>query len=87
MLLKVPADGAAALIVADEESVKKHDLTPLARLTGWACVGVQPDQACLGAIPAIQKLLAVTNKKIQDIELFEVRKCQLLGEHLYFPAF
>ncbi|XP_013137064.1 PREDICTED: 3-ketoacyl-CoA thiolase, mitochondrial-like [Papilio polytes] len=70
----VPADGAAALIVADEESVKKHDLTPLARLAGWACVGVQPEQASLGAIPAIQKLLAVTNKKIQDIELLEINE-------------
>ncbi|XP_068620646.1 3-ketoacyl-CoA thiolase, mitochondrial-like [Battus philenor] len=68
----VPADGAAALILADEESVNKHQLVPLARISGWACVGVDPAYTGLGAISAVHKLLTVTEKKIENIDLFEV---------------
>ncbi|CAK1584043.1 unnamed protein product [Parnassius mnemosyne] len=69
-----PADGAAALILANEESVNKHKITPMARLTAWACVGVDPVEAGLGAVSAILKLLAVSNKKIQDVDLFEINE-------------
>ncbi|CAH2041994.1 unnamed protein product, partial [Iphiclides podalirius] len=70
----VPADGAAALILANEESVNNHQLTPLARLTAWATVGVNPTEAGLGAVLAVQKLLAATEKKIQDVDLFEINE-------------
>lgn len=35
-------DGAASVIIADEESVKKHNLTPLARLVGYHTSGCDP---------------------------------------------
>ncbi|CAG5014879.1 unnamed protein product, partial [Parnassius apollo] len=69
-----PADGAAALILANEESVNKFKVTPMARLTAWACVGVDPVEAGLGAVVAILKLLAVSNKKIKDVDLFEINE-------------
>ena len=35
-------DGGAALLIASEKGVREHGLTPLARLTHWATVGVEP---------------------------------------------
>ena len=35
-------DGAASLLVADAETVKQHNLKPLARVVGWSVAGVEP---------------------------------------------
>lgn len=35
-------DGAAALVLASEDAVKKHSLTPLARVVGYCSIGVDP---------------------------------------------
>lgn len=65
-------DGAGALILASEEAVKQHKLTPLARLLGWSFVGVDPSIMGIGPVPAIRNLLKVTGLKLEDIDLIEV---------------
>ncbi|CAG4989506.1 unnamed protein product [Colias eurytheme] len=69
-----PADGAAALLLANEELVNKHNLTPLARLSGWACVGVDPLDTGLGAVSAVRRLMDVVDTRLEDVDLFEINE-------------
>jgi len=51
-------DGAAALIIASEASIKKYGLTPIARIMGGATAGVPPRIMGIGPAPAAKKLSA-----------------------------
>lgn len=50
-------DGAAALLLASEQAVRQHGLTPLARFRGGAAAGVDPRVMGIGPVPAVRKLL------------------------------
>jgi acetyl-CoA acetyltransferase family protein len=67
-------DGAAALILASAAGVKKHGLTPLARLTHWATVGVDPSLMGMGPAPATRKVLAKAGLTLDDLDLIEVNE-------------
>ncbi|XP_076169644.1 yippee interacting protein 2 [Ptiloglossa arizonensis] len=67
-------DGAGAVVLASEEAVKTEGLTPLARLLGYAVVGVDPSIMGIGPVPAIKQLLKITNKRLDDIELVEINE-------------
>ena len=67
-------DGGAALLLASEGGVKKHGLTPLARLTRWAYVGVEPTLMGMGPAPATRKLLEKAKLSLDDIDLIEVNE-------------
>lgn len=69
------SDGAGALVLASEDAAR--NLRPLARLAGWAYVGVDPSIMGIGPVPAIQNLLKATNLTINDIDLIEAT-CSLL---------
>ena len=43
-------DGGAALLLASAKGVRTHGLTPLARLTHWATVGVEPTLMGMGPV-------------------------------------
>lgn len=73
-------DGAGVVIIASEEAVKKHDLTPLARLVDYSVVGVDPTIMGIGPVYAIRNLLGKTGKTLEDIDLFEV-ECLIKGAH------
>ena len=60
------------MIVASEEAVKQHDLTPLARLVDYSVAGVDPTIMGIGPVYAIRNLMAKTGKSLKDIDLFEV---------------
>src|SRR4030081_3243135 len=49
-------DGAAAVLVAGENFVKRNNLTPLARITAVASAGVEPRSMGIGPVPALRKL-------------------------------
>jgi acetyl-CoA acetyltransferase len=49
-------DGAAAVILASAEAVKKHELTPKVRILGMATAGVPPRIMGMGPVPASKKL-------------------------------
>ncbi|XP_006622613.1 3-ketoacyl-CoA thiolase, mitochondrial [Apis dorsata] len=68
------SDGAGVIILASEEVIKTEQLTPLARLVGYSIVGVEPSIMGIGPVPAIQKLLKITNKSLNDIELIEINE-------------
>ncbi len=67
-------DGAAALLIASENAVKKYNLTPLARIKGCRAVGVEPRIMGIGPVPASQKLLGQLNIKLDQIELIELNE-------------
>lgn len=67
-------DGACALIVANEEYVKQHNLKPIAEIIAGEVVGVDPSKMGIGPVPAIQNLLKKQNLKITDIDLFEINE-------------
>lgn len=67
-------DGAAALIIASERAVKKHGLTPMARILGGAAAGVPPRIMGIGPAPATRKLcarLGLTEAHFDVLELNE----------------
>ena len=67
-------DGGAALLLASERGVKKHGLTPLARLTHWASVGVEPSLMGMGPVPATRMVLEKAGLTLDDIDLIEVNE-------------
>jgi len=67
-------DGGAALLMASEEAVRAHGLKPLARLTAYATVGVEPSLMGMGPAPAIRKLLSNTGLTLADIDLIEINE-------------
>jgi 3-oxoadipyl-CoA thiolase len=67
-------DGAAALIVASEAAAKRHGLTPRARVVATAAAGVPPRIMGIGPAPATEKLLAMTGRKIGDIDVIELNE-------------
>jgi 3-oxoadipyl-CoA thiolase len=67
-------DGAAAMILASEAAVKKHGLTPRARILGLASAGVPPRIMGIGPVPATRKLMERLGKKISDFDLIELNE-------------
>jgi acetyl-CoA acyltransferase len=68
------SDGAAAVIVMDEALAKELGLRPLARLLGYATAGVEPERFGIGPVPAVRKLLARLNVRLEDVDLVEINE-------------
>ncbi len=67
-------DGAAALIVASESAMKKHGLTPMARILGGAMAGVSPPVMGIGPVPAPNKLMARLGLKQEQFDVIELNE-------------
>lgn len=67
-------DGAALIILASEEAVKKYGLIPEAEWLGSASVGIDPKVSPLGPIEAVKKLLELKNIFINDIDSIEINE-------------
>jgi acetyl-CoA acetyltransferase family protein len=67
-------DGGAALLIASAKGVKDHGLKPLAKLTHWAYVGVEPTLMGMGPVPATRKVLEKAGLSLKDIDLIEVNE-------------
>ncbi len=67
-------DGAAAMIVASADAVKKHGLTPRARVLGMASAGVPPRVMGIGPVPSTRKLMERLGLKIGDFDLIELNE-------------
>ncbi len=67
-------DGAAAMIVASETAIARHNLRPRARILGMATAGVAPRVMGLGPVPATQKLLARINKSIGNFDWIQLNE-------------
>lgn len=64
-------DGAAAILMMNEESLIKFNLKPIAKIVSWANSGVDPQIMGTGPIPAVKKALCKANWKIDDLDLIE----------------
>ncbi|WP_181088840.1 3-oxoadipyl-CoA thiolase [Pseudomonas plecoglossicida] len=67
-------DGAAALILASAEAVKKHGLTPRARVLGMASAGVAPRVMGIGPVPAVRKLTERLSIAVADFDVIELNE-------------
>lgn len=67
-------DGAAALILASAEAVKKHGLTPRARVLGMASAGVAPRVMGIGPVPAVRKLTERLGIAVSDFDVIELNE-------------
>jgi len=67
-------DGAAAMLIASEAAVKRHGLTPRARVLGMASAGVPPRIMGIGPEPATRKLCARLGLAIDDFDAIELNE-------------
>ncbi|WP_259754292.1 3-oxoadipyl-CoA thiolase [Pseudomonas sp. GCEP-101] len=67
-------DGAVALILASAEAVKKHGLTPRAKVLGMASAGVAPRVMGIGPVPAVRKLLERLNLSVDQFDVIELNE-------------
>jgi 3-oxoadipyl-CoA thiolase len=67
-------DGAAALLIASAEGLRKHNLQPLARIVGTAVAGVEPAAMGIGPIAATRKALARAGLTTAELDLVELNE-------------
>lgn len=67
-------DAAAVVGVASADFAAAHGIAPLARIRGYASVGVEPRLTGTGPIHAIPKALARAGVDLADVDLFEVNE-------------
>ncbi len=67
-------DGAAAMLVASEQAIRRHGLRPRGRILGMATAGVPPRVMGMGPVPATQKLLARIRKRITDFDWIQLNE-------------
>jgi acetyl-CoA C-acetyltransferase len=67
-------DGAAALVLAGEDTVKANNLKPIAKIVAHATNAQDPKWFTTAPVGAIKKVLEKANLKIGDIDLFEINE-------------
>jgi acetyl-CoA C-acetyltransferase len=67
-------DGAAAMILANEEAVKKYDLKPMAKVVSMAVAGVDPSIMGIGPVPATRKALERAGLTVEQLDLIELNE-------------
>jgi acetyl-CoA acyltransferase len=67
-------DGACALLLASEDGIARHDLTPRARVVAAAAVGIAPRIMGFAPAPATRKVLAKAGLTLADIDVIELNE-------------
>ena len=67
-------DGSCALLLASEQGIKDHGLTPKARVVGMATAGVPPRIMGIGPAPATLKVLELTGMSLSQIDVIELNE-------------
>jgi acetyl-CoA C-acetyltransferase len=67
-------DGSAASLIVNEETLKKFNLKPMARVVSMAIAGVSPDTMGIGPVPATKKALKRAGLKVSDLDLIELNE-------------
>ena len=67
-------DGACAILLADETTANRYQLTPRARVLGMAVTGVAPRVMGIGPAPATRKVLALTGLTLADLDVIELNE-------------
>jgi len=68
------SDGAAAMVLLTEEKAKELGVAPIARVTGYATGGMEPEWVMMTPTVAVPKLLQRTGMKIDDFDLIELNE-------------
>ena len=68
------SDGASAIVVASEEAVRRHGLTPRARVVTAGAAGVEPHLMGLGPVPATEQVLARAGWGVGDLAAVELNE-------------
>lgn len=75
-------DGASMVVICSEEFLKRHNLKPLARITGGTVSGLHPNVMGLGPVGATKKLCERFGHKVSDFDIIELNEAfaaQALG--------
>ena len=67
-------DGACALLLADEPTANRYNLTPRARVLGMATAGVAPRIMGIGPAPASQRVLQLTGMRLEQMDVIELNE-------------
>ena len=67
-------DGAAAMLVASGDAIKKFNLKPLARIVSTGVAGVEPRIMGIGPVPASEKALKKAGLTLQDMDIIELNE-------------
>jgi len=67
-------DGAAAMLIASDQAMKDHGLTPIARVVAMSAAGVEPRVMGIGPIPACQKVLARAGLTVDQMDVIELNE-------------
>lgn len=68
------SDGAAALLVASEEAIRRYDLVPRARIVSAVTAGVDPTIMLTGPVPASQRALAKAGMTVDQLDAVEINE-------------
>ncbi len=68
------SDGAAFVLIMDEDMVKELNIEPIARMVSYTAVGVEPRIMGIGPVKAVPKALEQAGLKLKDIDLFELNE-------------
>ncbi|GHC54106.1 thiolase family protein [Streptomyces cinnamoneus] len=82
-------DGAAALLLCDEEGLRATGCEPLARVRATAVTGIEPDLYGLGPVEAVRRALAKAGRSFADVTHFELNEAfaaQALGCFAEWPG-
>lgn len=84
-------DGAAAIVLASGDAVKKYGLKPIAKIVSWGQGGVEPSIMGLGPVPASRQALDKAGLSVHQIDLIEANEafaaqsCAVLQEMGFDP--
>ncbi|MEA3306581.1 MAG: acetyl-CoA C-acyltransferase, partial [Elusimicrobiota bacterium] len=67
-------DGAACVLIADENMVKKYNCEPMAKIVSYAYHGTDPSVMGLGPIEAVKLALKKAAWKMSDVDLIEANE-------------
>ncbi|MCJ1412876.1 erg10, acetyl-CoA C-acetyltransferase [Ptychographa xylographoides] len=68
------SDGAAAVVLVSEEALKKYNLSPMAKILGWADAAKAPSKFTTAPSLAIPKALKHAGVKQEDVDAFEINE-------------
>ncbi len=67
-------DGSSFSLIASQNAIDQHGLTPMARIVSAAVAGVNPDEMGLGPIPASKIALQRANLLVEDLDVIELNE-------------
>ena len=68
------SDGAAALVVASDDAVRRRGMPRLARIRGQTVSGLPPEWVMMTPVPAVRRLLERLSWSVADVDFFEINE-------------